>query len=110
MNFLNTLRKTAKKIKTFLFSEKSQKGFFRKSKSTLLKVEVNPVPKIKRKVNDKKTHPGGVAARGGSFARFGCCSLMPFIWLLWAFVRVGGVLILSAAFVALWAFCGVLRG
>lgn len=57
-----------------------------------------------------KTHPGGVAARGGSFGRFRAWLSVVRFRPLWRVLRVRGILILSAAFVALWAFCGVLRG
>ena len=47
-----------------------------------------------------KTHPGGVAARGGSFGRFRAWLSVVRFRPLWRVLRVRGILILSAAFVS----------
>ena len=75
MNFPNTSRKTAKKIKRFLFSEKSQKGLFRSSKNRRAKISGGNSQRNESKSERNQTRSGG----GRCSVGFGGCSRLVFV-------------------------------
>lgn len=92
MNFLQTLRKTARKNKKFLFSEKPQKGLFRSSKNRRAKISGGNSQRNESKSERNQTRSGG----GRCSVGFGGCSRLVFVMLsLWLSVA------LCAPFVAL---------
>lgn len=75
MNFLQTLRKTARKNKKFLFSEKPQKGLFRNSKNRRAKISSGNSQRNESKSERNQTRSGG----GRCSVGFGGCSRLVFV-------------------------------